>query len=85
MREINEHIHRKNVNSKEELLEMFSAEQRCNYIVKYYSCQVENFIDDALFLTEVSKFNEFEFAETEVASTSELMEVEVVELPRWKF
>lgn len=61
--DIDEYIHKKNICSKEDLLEMFGEKRRCDYLVKCYEDQVINFMDDWDFIDKVTRYNEFSFVE----------------------
>lgn len=61
--DIDEYIHKKNICSKEDLLEMFGKKRRCDYLVKCYEDQVINFRDDWDFIDKVTRYNEFSFVE----------------------
>ena len=61
--DIDEYIQRKNICSKEDLLEMFEEKQRCDYLLKCYEEQVLNFSDDLDFMAQVTKHNKFSFVE----------------------
>lgn len=72
--EISEHIHRKNVCSRDDLLKMFGNSPRDSFLVKVYASQVEAHLGDAVFAEMVTKNHNFaEFLEEELAAPSARM------------
>lgn len=72
--EIDEHIHKKNICSKADLLEMFSRKKRAEYLVRMYENQVLEFYEDLPFMDSVLEKNYFDVSglnETNKQSTTQ--------------